>query len=779
MRIALSPVSARLAPFALVVCLAASIAAQTPAAPAELAAQGRAQFQQTCAFCHAPDATGGRGPDLVRSPLVNDDTTGAAIAQVIRNGRPDKGMPAFQLSDGQIAAVIAFLRQRIAESLRSSSGPGRDYPAARLLTGNASAGEAFFAGAGGCTACHSATGDLAGIASRLAPVALQQNMLYPRRRKAASVTVHLADGQTIAGELAREDEFNLALRDADGWYHSFSRAEVKAEVRDPMAAHRALLGSITPAELHDLYAYLATLKQPAAAAGRSGDRAGNMGPRADADPDCEGLPAAALADPPAGSWPTYNGDYSGRRFSPLTQINAGNVGHLRLAWTFSADGATIKSTPLQVGGILYFTVPDNVWAVDARTGWRIWHYHWDSAGGDHIGQRGLAMLGGHLFFTTPDGHLLCLDARNGAVLWNVVLADWRLGYFSTMAPLVVKNHVIVGVSGDVTDVPGYLESRDPATGALQWRWNTEPGAGQPGADTWPSADARRHGGGMTWMTGTYDPELDLVFWGTGNPNPVLDGRQRAGANLFTCSIVALHPETGKMAWYFQTSPHDVHDWDAVETPVVFDRGGHKYLAQASRNGFFFVLDRTNGRPLTTAPFIDQNWASGVDASGHAIPRPDRVATPDGTLVEPASDGATNWMSPSFDPQTGLFYVVARRIYSVFYRTDHGKAEGWGGRDFNLWSDSTIRALDYHDGKVIWDHEIGEGSSSAGILTTAGGLLFTADTGGTLLALDPASGQTLWHAALNTWTSNSPMTYKVDGRQYLLVAGGDALYAFTD
>ena len=284
----------------------------------------------------------------------------------------------------------------------------------------------------------------------------------------------------------------------------------------------------------------------------------------------QGLDAAALLKPTTDTWPTYNGDYSGRRFSALDQINPGNVGSLTLAWIFQPHLSAIKSTPLEVNGVLYFTVPDNVWAVDARFGREIWHYQRVSEG-DHIGNRGLGMYKNWLYFTTPDAHLVCLDAKDGTVRWIVELADPKLGYFATMAPLIIRNHVVVGVSGDVTDVRGFLESRDPETGDVQWRWYTEPDPGQPGSETWPKEpDALLHGGGMTWMTGTYDPELDLLYWGTGNPNPVLAGEGRPGDNLYTCSIVALNPDTGKLAWYFQPSPHDVHDWDAVETPVLFD-----------------------------------------------------------------------------------------------------------------------------------------------------------------------------------------------------------------
>lgn len=495
----------------------------------------------------------------------------------------------------------------------------------------------------------------------------------------------------------------------------------------------------------------------------------------------QGLDPAALLKPATNTWPTYNGDYSGRRFSPLDQINSTNINSLTLAWIYSAH-QELKSTPLEVNGILYFTSPDNVWAVDARFGREIWHYYRKSEG-DHIGNRGLGMYKNWLYFTTPDAHLICLDAKDGTVRWNVELADPKLGYFATMAPLVVRDHIIAGVSGDVTDVRGYLESLDPETGSVQWRWYTEPDPGQPGSETWPKdSDALLHGGGMTWMTGTYDPDLNLLYWGTGNPNPVLVGDERPGDNLYTCSIVALNPDTGKLVWAFQPSPHDVHDWDAVETPVLFNaefKGKpRKLLAQASRNSFFFVLDRATGEHLVTAPFIDQTWASGVDSKGRPIAKPDAAPSPDGALVEPSSDGGTNWMAPSFDPQTHLFYVNCRRIFSVFYRTTEGKAEGWGGRDRNLWANSTLRALDYKTGKVVWNHELGNGGTIAGILTTAGHLLFTADNSGNLLALDPATGRTLWHLNVGGDLVASPMSYQLDGRQYLLVPIQDMLYAFS-
>jgi alcohol dehydrogenase (cytochrome c) len=287
---------------------------------------------------------------------------------------------------------------------------------------------------------------------------------------------------------------------------------------------------------------------------------------------------------------------------------------------------------------------------------------------------------------------------------------------------------------------------------------------------------------MTWMTGTYDPELNQIYWGIGNPNPVLNGAIRKGANLYTCSIVSLNPDTGKLNWHFQPSPHDTHDWDAVQTPVLFDDEYHgvhrKLLAQASRNGYFFVLDRTTGEHVLTSPFIYTDWAKGTDSRGEPIPNPEKEPSPAGTLVSPGSDGATNWMAPSFDPDSRLFYVSARHLWSIFYMTAEGKPEGWAGRDRNLWADSVLEAIDYRSGKISWKHEIGEGEGVAGMLTTAGNLLFTADNSNHLLALDPATGKTLWHMNLGARMETAPTTYELDGRQYLLTPAGSTIFAWV-
>ncbi len=526
------------------------------------------------------------------------------------------------------------------------------------------------------------------------------------------------------------------------------------------------------------------------------------------------LDPGLLLKPAVNAWPTYNGDYSGRRFSSLTQINQSTVKNLNLAWVRRITpgetpgaivggestaaqaaqlagggfgGPQIKSTPLMVNGILYFTTPDNTWAVDARSGRELWHYFWRTKGGIHIGNRGVGMYNNWLFFETPDNYLVSLDAKTGKERWHVEIADVKQEYFSTPAPVIIGNHVLVGTGGDSLDVPGFLEARDPETGKVQWKWWSEPlKKGDPGSETWPDEYAMRHGGGMTWLPGTYDPELHLYYLGTGNPNPVMAGQSRKGADLWTCSIVALNVETGKIAWYFQPSPHDTHDWDAVQTPILIDgtfKGQpRKMLAQASRNGYYFLLDRTNGKHLMTAPFIETlNWAKGVDDNGQPIGNPAKDATVDGVLVSPASGGATNWPAPSFSPDTGLFYVNTSQSYSLFYLTDTDPhPEGYGAAERNAGGlGSALRALDYQTGKTMWRHDWpGGGGTSSGLLSTAGKLLFGGDPAQHLVAFDPKTGKIVWHAGLSSNVSNGPETYMLDGKQYLVVGAGDSLYSFT-
>jgi len=339
-----------------------------------------------------------------------------------------------------------------------------------------------------------------------------------------------------------------------------------------------------------------------------------------------------------------------------------------------------------------------------------------------------------------------------------------------VAPMVIRDHVIVGVGGDLDNITGYIRSVNAVPGKTEWQFNTTPPAGTPNMTT----------GGMIWVNGTYDPDLNLLYMGTGNPTPVLNGRARPGDNLYTCSIVALNPDKGTLAWAFQPSPHDTHDWDATEIPVLVDADFHgqptKMLMQASRNGYFFVLDRSNGKNLLTDTFAPVNWASGLDKKGQPIPNPDKEPAPDGRLLAPDEGGATNFRSPSFDPKTGLFIVSSRDSWSIYFSKPADGAYGWAGGDYGLWSKSMIKAIDYQTGKARWTHEVAEGRG-AGIMTTASGLTFTGDGRGNVLALDTNDGKTLWHAGTGGDIASSPISYQLDGKQYVLTSSGGMMFAW--
>ena len=493
-------------------------------------------------------------------------------------------------------------------------------------------------------------------------------------------------------------------------------------------------------------------------------------------PLCLCVVAVIAQGPPPTSWPTYHGDNTGQRHSLLSEITPENVARLSKVWTFQTEqNQQIKATPILVNGIIYISTPDNLWSLDARTGRQLWHYTAPKNSAFHIGHRGVAVYKDTVFLTTPDAHLIALNTDDGTVRWNVTVADSNKGYWSTNAPLIVGNHVMVGVSGDFDNLPGQLKSIDAETGKTQWIFYSTPPSGLSDP---PSGGAT---GGQMWMTGTYDPQLNLVYVGTGNPTPVLNGAMRPGDNPWTCSIVAISPDTGKLAWGFQASPHDTHDWDAAEVPVLvdgtFNGTPRKMVMQASRNGYFFVLDRTNGKSLLTVPFATVNWAKGVDKDGRPIPDPDKEPSRDGRLVAPNESGATNYRSPSFDRQTGLFIVSAHDSYGIyFFKPEHGEY-GWAGADYGIAGKAFLRAIDYQTGKIKWNHELGDGPSGAGVMTTETGLTFTGDVPGNALALRTGDGTTLWHTSVGRM-GNAPITYQLDGKQFVLFGGGSALHAFA-
>ena len=523
----------------------------------------------------------------------------------------------------------------------------------------------------------------------------------------------------------------------------------------------------------------------------------------------DGLNPAEILKPVPESWPTYSGDYSGRRYSPLKQLNQGNVKSLTLAFTTrltgGATGATfvggegaepaagaapanvsVRASTLLVDGILYTSAPDNAWAIDARTGAVLWHYFWKTRGGTHIGNRGLGMWGNYLFLETPDNYLISLDARTGKERWHVTIASFEEQYFSTPAPVVVGNHVLVGTGNDI-DAPGFLQAFDPETGAVQWKHYTVPmNPGDPGLETWKNLDAARHGGGNAWVPGSYDPETHLYILGTGNPTPSYFAEPRGnGDALFTCSLIALDVDTGQMKWYYQTSPNDTHDWDSAQTPVLanimFNGKLRKVAMTAARNGYFFVVDRITGEHLITSKFSDTaNWAEPqLNTKGQPVRIPDKDSSIGGALVSMANAGAANWPPPSYSPDYGLFYVPVNESWAMYYKAEQDPrgALGLGGKDeVGAGGENFLKAINPKTGKIVWSVKYPSTGGGSGLLTTAGRLLFAGDAGGNLVARDPGNGKPLWSTHIGNVT-NAPETYMLDGSQYVLTFAGDTLYAF--
>jgi alcohol dehydrogenase (cytochrome c) len=531
-----------------------------------------------------------------------------------------------------------------------------------------------------------------------------------------------------------------------------------------------------------------------------------------------------LLQPLKDSWPTYNGDYTGKRYSLLTPVDRSTVKHLTLAWMspltegagiqapprgggpfgayekpqvivggegpgdISTHDGSVKGSALEVNGILYVTMPDNGWAIDARDGHEIWHYFWKTKGGTHIGNRGFGMWNGYLYMETPDDYLVSLDAKTGKERWHKQIADVDQGYFATPAPIVIGNHVLVGVGDDI-DSPGFLQSFDPETGDLQWKHYTVPmEKGDPGLDTWASLDAARHGGAQTWITGAYDPETNLYIFGTGNPTPAFTTGTRGDKdNLFTCSLIALNVDTGKMAWYYQTSPHDMHDYDSAQTPVLVDGIFHgkmrKMVVTAARNGYYFTLDRLTGEHLVTSKYgVNTNWAKGTSTGGNPQRDPSKDATVGGSLVSPNSSGTVNWQPPAFSPQTGLLYVLENDSFSMFYLTDLDPrgSMGLGGREEVQMGSagSYLTAIDYKTGEAKWRHRYSNPSGGGGgVLATAGGLVFAGDGSGSLVAHDAVTGVPVWNTRIGQVT-NAPQTFFLDGHQYLICATGNLLWSFV-
>jgi alcohol dehydrogenase (cytochrome c) len=540
-----------------------------------------------------------------------------------------------------------------------------------------------------------------------------------------------------------------------------------------------------------------------------------------------GLDPAQMVKPLADQWTSYSGDLSGKRFSALKLVNTTTVKNLSLKWVSSlttgcgptgtapaggavgggrgggrgggggstapivvrglGTGDANSCNPARLGGgilfvdgIIYASAPDNVYAIDARDGALLWHYYWKTRGGTSLQTRGLGMWHNYIYFELHDDWVVCLDAKTGKEVWKHEIAPFDQQYFSSNAPMVIGDHVLVGTGNDL-DAPAFLKSLDPRTGTLQWiLYSTPQNPGDPGLETWPSLDAARHGNGATWIPGSYDPDTHLYIYGTGNPTPAYTQGRGDGDNLFTSSLLAVNVDTGKMVWYYQTSPHDTHDWDSTQTPVLVDAPFNgrlrKLVITGTRNGYFFVLDRTTGEHLVTSKFgLVNNWASGLDEKGQPKRNPYKDATIAGSLV---NSDVTNYPPPTFSPLTGLFYVHEQNSMRISYlmEPDPRGSMGLGGTSggANLSWGTNIVAIDYKTGKISWRKEINGGSS--GLLTTAGGLLFLSN-GPNVEAWDAASGKGLWYSQIGG-LSSPPETFMLDGKQHMLFTGAAGLYLFV-
>ena len=498
------------------------------------------------------------------------------------------------------------------------------------------------------------------------------------------------------------------------------------------------------------------------------------------------------ADSEPGNWLTYGGTYRSQRYSQLSQINRDNVSQLKAAWVYQIRQAgIIETSPIVADSVMYVTEPPStVTALDVRTGRPLWTYTPEIPKdviviGSPPVNRGVAILDDTVFAGNVNGHLTALDAKSGAVRWDVTVEDNKKGYYLTLAPLALDGKIIVGVSGAETGIRGFVDAYDPKTGSRLWRTFTVPAHGEAGSETW-GQDSWKTGGGSTWLTGSFDPDLNLLYWGTGNPAPDWNGDERQGDNLYTCSVLALNPDNGKMKWYFQFTPHDVHDWDANETLVLFDAqlGGRerKLLAQTNRNGFYYVLDRETGEFLTGRPYAKQTWADGLDAKGRPIVRKGTDPSVEGNLVFPNIQGASNWPSASYSPQTKLFYQAAREMGTVYFKGEArykaGTAfTGGGGLAVNgdpAWG--AVRALEATTGKIKWEFKLlSPGWTS--LLSTAGGLVFAGTEEGNFFALDAENGKPLWDIQLGGAVRGIPISFAIDGKQYVAISAGYALFVF--
>jgi len=744
-------------------------------------ANGRGLFQTRCADCHGIDAKGVHGPDL--TVIFANGATDDRVFQTIRRGVPGSEMPASNAPDAELRAVVAYLR-----TLSPSTSDA--------VIGNVANGERIFSSS--CASCHRVNGRGGALGPDLSRIgAARPRALLTREIRDASavitpgyqpVTLVKTDGQRIRGARKNEDAYSIQIMDTREQLQGYR----KADLREVIAEKTSLMPDFTAdrlkdGDLADLVGYLSTLRGAGAATVAATATTSTGG----------GVTSQDLLDgfKNAGRWLHYSGDYTGQRHSPLTQITPQNVNRLTPQWAFQADTIALtrgfEATPIVVDGVIYMTGPNgSAWAIDARTGRQFWRYRRPNApdltaGAGYPVNRGFSILGDRLFMTTLDAHVVALDTKTGALVWDSILEDYKAGYAATPAPLVVKDKVIVGSSGGENPTRGFIQAFDAKTGKPLWRFYTIPNPGEKGSETWPSPEVMIRGGAAAWVTGTYDPDLNLIYYGTGNPNPDYYGAERMGDNLYTCSIVALDPDTGQLKWHYQFTPHDTHDWDSDHIPVLADvriaGQSRKVVMVANRNGFFYALDRATGKLLVAKPFTDTNWAREIGADGRPI-----VLNEDGTKkCLPDFWGGTNFMPPSYDPALNLFFVTARETCVTYFGVKPeikvGQTSVGGGvrrvadRIFDY---GALRAIDPSTGERKWELRYTT-PSLAGVMSTASGLVFAGDNEGNFTAVDAKTGKPLWHypTGASIWGA-AATTFMLDGRQYVLIPSGATLTAFA-
>src|SRR5262249_13940688 len=709
--------------------------------PGQKLAEGEKSYAKQCAGCHGADAHGtDRGPGLAGNRRVRSRSTDQ-LRTFIRRGSPSGGMPPFDLPTDELDALAGWLRSLNAPAAQSAA------------VGDAEAGNRFFHGKGNCTSCPMVSGggravgpDLSNVGNEMTVDEIRAALQEPSEHIAPGhelATVRLRDGRTIRGFVKSRSGFDLAMHDLEGRFYSLQEGEISAIEEEKQSLMPPVSASTD--ELRDLIAYLRRL---------TGVKPGT--PAVPGPSGGHGMDFSRIVDPKPGDWLTYNGKLGGNRYSELTQINTSNVNQLGLKWSYSIPLWAqllpdtpyfvenmkyfgLEVTPLVADGVMYVTGPHQAAALDALTGRQIWRYARPRTpglvGDASLGtNRGAAILGDKIFMTTDNAHLIALNRTTGALVWEAVMPDEAQRYGSTVAPLVVKDLVVAGVSGGDWGIRGFLAAYKASTGERAWRFWTIPSKGEPGYETWKGKHPE-FGGGSTWLTGSYDSETDTLFWPTATPYPNTDDRDRPGDNLFTECILALNPDTGRLKWHYQFTPHDVHVWDSTEPSVLVNaqyRGrDRKLMLHADRNGFFYVLDRTNGELLLAKNFVEVTWASGIGVDGRPQLLPEEgVSCP---------YDATNWNATAFSPTTHLYYLMA--MEKCVPRVAPGRwkaprAEVKPGKKY-------LRALDIETGKVVWEiPQTGpiEGKRWAGVLATAGGILIYPDPNGDLVAVDQTDGK---------------------------------------